>query len=261
MSDLSRRSRISGPFSATEAPAGDAATAQQLSATRRRKRAPTPLGADVARELERLILAGELEPGERLNEVALARRLGVSRGPVREAARALEKSGLVTVIMNRGAFVRQLDLNEAMAIYELNAVLFGFAAGQVAETLNAERALALSRMVDEMDRAIGADDRDGFFALNVRFHTEIMAASPNRQVEAVYQSYTRKLLLLRRRSFEPGRHMQQANAEHRGIVEAILAGDGTLARCRAEAHARFGRARFLESIGRANGQPEAEVQR
>lgn len=232
--------------------------ASKLSATTRRRRPPTPLGADVARELERLILAGALAPGERLNEVALARRLGVSRGPVREAARALERIGLVTVIMNRGAFVRQLDLDEAMAIYELNAVLFGFAAGQVAETLTAERAVALSRLVDEMDQAIAADDRDGFFALNVRFHTELVAAAPNREVETVYQTYTRKLLLLRRRSFERGGHMQQANAEHRAIVEAILAGDGALARNRAEAHARFGRARFLESIGRADGEPQRE---
>jgi DNA-binding GntR family transcriptional regulator len=168
---------------------------------------------------------------------------------VREAARGLEKTGLVTVIMNRGAFVRQLDLDEAMAIYELNAVLFGFGAGQAAETLTAVRALTLSRLVSEMDHAVASNDRDGFFALNVRFHAEIMAAARNREAGAVYQSYTRKLLLLRRRSFEQGDHMQQSNAEHRRILEAILAGEATRARKAAEAHGRSGRARFLESIG------------
>lgn len=222
---------------------------QGLSAKPRRKRAAAPLGADVARELERLIIEGGLQPGERLNELALARSLGVSRGPVREAARALEKSGLVTVIMNRGAFVRELGLDEAMAIYDVNAALFGLAAGQAAEALTAATALQLSAMVDEMDRAIDAGDRDRFFAMNVRFHATITAAARNREAEALYHGYTRKLLLFRRRSFEHDGHMACANAEHRALLEAILAGDGRRARKRAEAHVRAGRARFLESIG------------
>jgi hypothetical protein len=64
------------------------------------RRATEALGVDVLRRIEQLIISGALRPGERLNEVALARTLGVSRGPVREAARALERTGLVTVIMN-----------------------------------------------------------------------------------------------------------------------------------------------------------------
>ena len=61
----------------------------------------------VQHELERMILAGELAPGAKLNEVAIAERLGVSRGPVREAFRALEEAGLVRLEKNRGVFVRR----------------------------------------------------------------------------------------------------------------------------------------------------------
>lgn len=82
-----------------------------------------PLASGVQGRIEALILSGALKPGECLNEVVLARQLGVSRGPVREAARALERTGLVTVIMNRGAFVRSMGIDEVMETYELNAVL------------------------------------------------------------------------------------------------------------------------------------------
>ena len=71
----------------------------------------------VQEELERMILDGRLLPGEQMREVALAALLGVSRGPIREAFRALEGKGLVSVVKNCGVFVRTLDLEEADQIY------------------------------------------------------------------------------------------------------------------------------------------------
>lgn len=206
------------------------------------------LSSRVQLELERLITGGVLQPGERLNEVVLARRLGVSRGPVREAARALEKSGLVTVIVNRGAFVRALTLDEAMDIYALNAVLFGFAASQLAVSITAGQALELQELVDGMDRTVAAADVDTFFSLNVRFHQSITGFARNRQTEAVYSDLSKKLLLFRRRSFDRAGNMEQSNREHRALFEALAAGDSGLARECAEDHVRGGRARFLGAI-------------
>ena len=77
----------------------------------------------VQRELERMVLAGELAAGEKLNELGLAERLGVSRGPVREALRALAETGLVRLEKNRGVFVREISVAEADEIYELRATL------------------------------------------------------------------------------------------------------------------------------------------
>lgn len=237
---------------ALQEPVAPVAGPNQVSTPARSGRRTTEaLGVDVMRRIEQLIISGALRPGERLNEVALARSLGVSRGPVREAARALERTGLVTVIMNRGAFVRSLDLDEAMDIYEINAVLFGLASGQAAGTLTASQAFSLREMVDAMDAAISLDDRADFFRINSSFHAFILASSRNREAQALYSQFTRKLLLLRRRSFERPGHMQEANREHRGLMEAILSGDAALARTLAEAHARLGRARFLDAIGHA----------
>jgi DNA-binding GntR family transcriptional regulator len=234
--------------SAPEAGAGHAEAARRPGA---RRRAPEALGQDIARRIEAMILDGTLSPGERLTEVSLARDLGVSRGPVREAARALEKTGLVTVIMNRGAFVRSLSLAEAMDIYEINATLLGLAAHNAARGLTMAQAAKLRAMVDAMDNAAARLARDAFFQINSDFHAFIMACGRNAEAAALYAQLTRKLRLLRRRSFEQAGHMQDANREHRALMEAILARRPLAARNRAEAHARFGRARFLDAIGRS----------
>jgi DNA-binding GntR family transcriptional regulator len=213
------------------------------------------LGDRVKSALEALIANGELPPGARLNEVVLAKRLGVSRGPVREAARALEKTGLVTVILNRGAFVRTMGVDEAMQIYELNSIMFGFAASRLAVSCTGEQAMALRAFVANMDQAMADDDRDTFFGANTDFHERILAFSGNAVLETVYLEYTRKLLLLRRRSFDRDGSMMEANTEHRRLLDAILAGDATLARQLAEAHTRSGRARFLTAIDYGDGLP------
>ena len=221
---------------------------EKMSAIHATPKGQTSLGAKVQAALEALIWSGELPPGARLNEVLLARRLGVSRGPVREAARALERTGLVTVILNRGAFVRTLSIDEAMEIYELNSVLFGYAASRLAIGCKGEQAMTLRALVEQMDQAIAAGERDAFFAANTLFHEHILAFCGNAAMERVYLDHTRKLLLLRRRSFDRAGSMAEANAEHRRLLDAILAGDAALARQLAEQHTRSGRARFLTAI-------------
>ena len=76
-------------------------------------------------ELERRIISGEFAAGAKLNEVDVATALGISRGPVREAFRALSQAGLVRVEKNRGVFVRQVSLEEASEFYEVRAALEG----------------------------------------------------------------------------------------------------------------------------------------
>jgi len=94
--------------------------------------APTPLAllrsrslaTAVQQEIEHAILRGDLAPGAKLNEATLAEGMGVSRGPVREALRMLETAGLVQQEKNRGAFVRDIALAEALEIYDLRAMIF-----------------------------------------------------------------------------------------------------------------------------------------
>ena len=209
---------------------------------------PASLSLSVRAELERMIMCGALPPGARLNEVALARLLHVSRGPVREAARLLEKTGLVTVIMNRGAFVRTLSVDEALEIYDFIVVLLGFAAMQLAETASGHQMSTLHGLVEQMEQAAEAGNSNQYFDLNLVFHETLFAFSRNRAAEAVYLIHAKKLLLLRRKTFDAVANMAKSDGEHRAILDAIMTRQPALARQMAERHAHNGRQRFLSSI-------------
>ena len=134
----------------------------------------TSLTRLVGEALEKMILAGELPPGSKLNEVALAERLGVSRGPLREAFRTLEESGLIRQEKNRGAFVREIELSEAADIYEVRAGLDATAGRLLAERATPEQLAVLREFAAGMQRAAGVNDVDAFHALNLAFHDRIV---------------------------------------------------------------------------------------
>jgi DNA-binding GntR family transcriptional regulator len=115
-------------------------------------------------EIVRMLHAGEIESGAKLNEVALAGRLGVSRGPVREAFRALEEAGLVKLEKNRGVFVRDISDSEAHELYDVRAGFDELAGRLLAPVIGNRQLAELGAMVDAMDRletAGGLGEREG----------------------------------------------------------------------------------------------------
>ncbi len=107
----------------------------------------------VRRELERMIESGELRAGDRLNENMLAAKLGVSRGPIREACRGLEQGGLVEVIVNKGVFVRRLSDREAAELYDIRAALMRLAGVTLAPIIGDEQLADLNSLIEQMDEA------------------------------------------------------------------------------------------------------------
>jgi DNA-binding GntR family transcriptional regulator len=99
----------------------------------------------VQQEIERAILAGEYEPGSKLIEATLAEKMGVSRGPVREAFRMLEEAGLVRTEKNRGVFVRDIPIDEAVEIFDLRAAMDELVGRQLATNITAGRSSRNSR--------------------------------------------------------------------------------------------------------------------
>lgn len=207
----------------------------------------------VQRELERLILSGEIAAGERLNEQRLAARLGVSRGPVREATRALESAGLVTVVANQGVFVRAIGAEEAAELYDMRAVVFGFACALLAGRATAEQIDALRGMVADMDAAVAAADPGRYYRLNLRFHDTVLAFAGHSRAAQIYDSLVKEAHLCRQRSLQPVASMRQSNEEHRRMVEAIATGDAEAARRRAEEHHIGGRRRWQATLDRETG--------
>src|SRR5262249_39790434 len=112
----------------------------------------------VEKELERMILAGDLPAGGKLNEATVAEPPGLARGPVREAFRALEASGLVRLEKNRGVFVRQISVDEADQIYEVRAALDEFVGRRLAQSASPDDIRDLRARVDRMERAAAKGD-------------------------------------------------------------------------------------------------------
>ena len=94
------------------------------------------LAEQVALQVTEAIVEEQLAPGEAITEQSLSDDFGVSRGPVREALRILEKEGLVEIVPRQGARVTQLTLEEVNQVFELRSVLLGFCAACAAETQN-----------------------------------------------------------------------------------------------------------------------------
>jgi phosphonate utilization transcriptional regulator len=183
----------------------------------------------VQRELERRILAGELQAGAKLNEATIADMLGVSRGPVREAFRSLEESGLVRLEKNRGVFVRQVSLEEAGEIYELRAALDEFAGRRVAQKADAADVRELRALVDRMDKAAARDELDLYYRTNLQFHDRLVELAGNAKLLATYRRLVNELHLYRRATLAQAGALPISTREHHDIMEKIATGQAAAA--------------------------------
>jgi DNA-binding GntR family transcriptional regulator len=205
------------------------------------------LASLVAQELERMILSGALPAGERLNEQALAARLGVSRGPVREAVRGLERSGLVVAVRNQGSYVRTVSAAEALEIYDLRAAITGLACAELARRRDAAGLSALRGLVRGMDAARRAGDARAYYALNLDFHDALLRQGAGPRTQRLHADLGNELHLFRRRALVEAENMRASNAEHATILRAIAAGDPAAARAAGEAHIAGGKRRFRDT--------------
>ena len=202
------------------------------------------LPALVQVEIERLILKGELGVGQHINESELAARFGTSRGPVREALRALEESRLVRSEKNRGVFVREISVAEADEIYDVREALDELIGRRVAERASPEQQRELAAVVAEMDAAAGINDLKAYHALNLRFHDLLVDFAGNARLTESYRPLTKGLLLFRLRGLKDGGGFAVSNTEHKEVVAAVAARDGARAGQLLRRHAAQSRARM-----------------
>lgn len=174
--------------------------------------------------IERKILEGTLQAGDKLTEAALADELGVSRGPVREAFRMLEEAGLVRTEKNRGVFVREIPVEEALEIFEVRALMDAHVGRKLAQTLAVAQVRELRRSVETMEAAAKAHDAPAFHDANLAFHDLMLTLAGNTKLTTVYRKLTKELMLFRRQNLTP-ESMAVYAREHRQIVKAIAAGD------------------------------------
>jgi DNA-binding GntR family transcriptional regulator len=206
--------------------------------------------ADVVREaLREAILAGDLDPGTRLREEEIARIFGVSRTPVREALQHLRSEELVELSPNQGVTVTRLTTDDILAIYLVRESLEGLASRLAAQRATASDGERLQQILREMDAAVSQEKDVAFLSqLNLRFHAEIRRIANNRYLDRFLGQVEHAVHRFGQTTYAYQGRRADSVQEHRGIVEAIMAGDPQRAEYLASEHMRAARRLRLQML-------------
>lgn len=182
---------------------------------------PRALYEQVAEHLRQRIFRRELEPGSWIDELKIAEEFGISRTPLREALKVLAAEGLVTMKVRRGAYVTEMSDKDLRDVYHLLSLLESDAAAVVAQHATAEQLQSLQWLHDELERA--TNERDQFFAINERFHMQLLALANNRWRDQMVADLRKVMKLNRHNSlFKQGR-IAESLQEHRALMQALQA--------------------------------------
>lgn len=187
--------------------------------------------------LRHAVLTGELQPGERLIERKLAKKLGVSRTPVREAIRKLELEGLVRHIPNKGVVVKRMSPRDVWDVYNIRSVLEGLAARLASKSINPTEVQRLEELMREMEQVVeDGGDLECLNTLHIAFNDVICEAGRNRKLHEMISNLVDYIVGFTKVGYTvPGR-VNEATKEHRELLEAIKKQDGDTAERIARKH-------------------------
>lgn len=197
-----------------------------------------PLGEEAYERIRQMVMAGVIPSRTLIREAQLARELGMSRTPVREALRRLQAEGFVSAIPQRGYVVREVERDDLVNVYQVRAVLEGLAARLAAARATRADLARLEDLYDAMEAARARGDDDALVQLNSQFHDTVATASGNQYLQSmltnireVFERY-RPAALIR-----PGRR-NEAHVEHRELLRALRDRQGDRAAHLAAEHVR-----------------------
>lgn len=180
-----------------------------------------PLRDVVFETLRQAILRGELKPGERLMEIHLAQKLGVSRTPVREAIRKLELEGLVLMIPRKGAVVAEITVTDLEDVLEVRIALEELAVKLAIKNMTSERLQEMRQIQEEFIRTLHGDDVGACAEADMRFHEAIYDATGNGRLVQILNSL-REQMYRYRMEYLKDRHTYTAlTKEHEEILTAL----------------------------------------
>ena len=195
-----------------------------------------PLRDVVFQTLRKAILTGELMPGERLMEIHLAEKLGVSRTPIREAIRKLELEGLVINIPRRGAQVAEISERGLRAVLEVRRALDTFCAELACERISDEEKEALKKACTDFEDAVATKDASVIAKADVAFHDIIIGATGNERLVALLNNLAEQMYRYRFEYIKDVSQHKKIIEEHRVLLDAILKGNIIGARDAAREH-------------------------
>jgi DNA-binding GntR family transcriptional regulator len=204
-----------------------------------------------------------IQPGSRINEVSLARELGASRTPLREALNRLVAENLLSFEKGRGFFCRALDAQEIADLYELRHVIEEAAVRRVARLQPIAELKKLMAFLDETGPEAGDREIEQLTRLDEHFHETLVALSGNAEMARTLRGVNERIRFIRWIDMKNRR--RETQGEHHDLVEALIAGDEALAVARLGAHIGKRRDQIMdsvrESLARIYLQPGAAANR
>lgn len=176
--------------------------------------------------IEEMIAMGSLMPGQHLDETELAARFEVSRTPIREALNQLASMGVVVIRPRRGAIVAELGPQQLVEMFEVMSELEATCGRLAARRMTMEEQQALQAAHQACKEALDAHEPDAYYYKNEAFHEAIYAGSHNQFLIEQARSLYRRLRPYRRLQLRVRNRLSNSYAEHDGVVQAIIGGDG-----------------------------------
>lgn len=215
--------------------------------------------------LRSAIVQGTIKPNQRLIEESIAKELGVSRTPVREAIRRLEVEGLVEYVPQRGAVVRQVSPEELLEIYDLRILLEGYAARLAATRIQAEGLSSLEKLSTSFDVVLNepgdrADQVRKLMELNNQLHETIIHISGNKRLVRTLKVALEVPLIYRAYYWYDDAHKKTSDEYHKRILAAIRERNGTEAERLMQEHLIKAKDIILETMERISKEPVSQVE-
>lgn len=195
-----------------------------------------PLREMVYEELKMQILTGAIIPGTRMMEVELAKEIGVSRTPIREAIRKLEKEGLVTIEPRRGAYASQISTEDMVDILEVRQNMEGLAAFFAASRMKPEQMTELKEVSKLYNEAVKGGNMEDMIKHDTRFHRIIVESCNNKILVKMIEQLQELVLRFRYIYYDDFKRAENMPDEHYEILHAIETGDAEAARHAADIH-------------------------
>jgi DNA-binding GntR family transcriptional regulator len=190
--------------------------------------------------LEEAILEGKLKPNDRLVEEELSRTFKISRGPIREAFRLLERDGFIKIIPRKGAIVQEISRKDILDVYEIRSVLEGLAVRLACATENDKELKKLEAIYEAMESLRKDTDTvrraKKYKKLNREFHNTIILMSNNKKIMDIYANFQKQIAWFQNVTLSAELRCDVSMREHKELLDCCLRRDADGAEKTARSH-------------------------
>jgi len=200
------------------------------------KREPKVIAHEVASDIKEVIVKGLIKPGEKINETKIARDMGISRSPVREALQELKKEGVVVSIPYKGTFVNLLGQKDIEDMYIIRGLLEAYAIEKVIENKNEKILRCLRENVEDIEKDVEKKQLKELVSKDIEFHRNICNFSGNKKLIDIWEGFQTQIEVLINLESSFYERFQLLAVEHRELLSLIVEGKTKQAQEKVKAH-------------------------